>query len=609
MNKLARIWLGTWRGIAAVGSGLLLASAYPPIASSEAAWMAFVPLLLVAWYTKPALSFRYGFVSGAVFWLCSLSWLLALGRTGAPPFLAFLGWVSLALYCALYTGVFLLLSSYLIATLGVSGKTSFRGLTSLHSARQSTLLILIPLAWIGAEYGRSVLFTGFPWNALGISQYRHAGLIQIAEWGGVYAVSGLIMLVNAGLTMTLLRFVDTYFLKRPSKFHPELMIALLALLLCLVRGVRTVREQSRIGVDEARITVRLIQPNIPQIKKWPETFSETVYDSLREKTELALMGGIPHLIVWPETALPDLVENNPRAATFVRDLASRGAPLLVGSMELGEQDEAPVFLKSGTDGETRLVDDRDRPWIPRYYNTAFLFDSRGELAGRYRKRHLVPFGEYLPFDKRIAFMRRLAPLGFSCDAGDEAVVFRLPPVAKKLVLQDSSDTSDRSDLSDRAPASGVGPERDVAFSVLICFEDVFAYLSRDAVRAGARFLVNQTNDAWFDGTSASVQHISHAVFRCVENRVPMARSANTGVTGFIDRAGRLDEATRDMIQAGTTAQTHYRTDQVRVPGPDMPLTFYTRYGDRFFAQPAALATALGLIALGARRRFRRETDM
>ncbi len=606
MGSLAKFWFAAWRGIAAIGSGLLLASAFPPMASAETAWVALVPLLVLAWMTEPARSFRYGFLSGAVFWLVGLSWLLALGRTGAPWPLAMLGWLALALYCALYTGAFLFIASFLIGRLGVAGKPLPADCSLGWRARQWALLVLIPLAWIGMEYWRGVLFTGFPWNALGISQFNQPAVIQVAAWGGVSAVSALVMLVNVGLTVTVLRFADASLFRRRSRLHPELMLSLLVLLTLLVQGNRSVARHASCRPGDTSVMVRAVQPNIPQVKKWPETFSESIYDSLRDKTELALAGN-SHLIVWPETALPHLLEGDPRAAAFTRDLAARGVPLLVGSLELSDRSGlAEARVETGPDGDIRWVDDRGRPWMPRYYNTAYLLDGRGAIAGRYRKRHLVPFGEYLPFDNRIGFIARLAPLGFSCDAGDEPTVFRLPPVAEESGGYDLWEAENETNSTEENVPRIAAPEREAAFSVLICFEDVFAYLSRDATRAGARFLVNQTNDAWFDGTSASVQHLAHAVFRCVENRVPMARSANTGVTGFIDRAGRLDEGTRTIIRDGTARQVNFRTERLCVPPADMAPTFYTLHGDRFLAQPAAIAAALGLALLAVRRRKQRK---
>jgi len=138
------------------------------------------------------------------------------------------------------------------------------------------------------------------------------------------------------------------------------------------------------------------------------------------------------------------------------------------------------------------------------------------------------------------------------------------------------------------------PAKKASFSVLICFEDAFAGLARRFVQDGARLLINQTNDGWLDPSSASVQHLSHSVLRAVENRVPVVRAANTGISAFIDRDGHIYE-TIAMDEAGRPA-AGIAMAGVNVPDQAMPLTLYTRYGDILFAIPCAIFT-VGLLAL------------
>jgi len=132
-----------------------------------------------------------------------------------------------------------------------------------------------------------------------------------------------------------------------------------------------------------------------------------------------------------------------------------------------------------------------------------------------------------------------------------------------------------------------------------------AYLARDAVRAGARLLINQTNDAWFDPSCASRQHMLHGVFRCVENRVPGARSTNTGITCFIDRTGKVTGLLAPGREPLPEPECVART--VLLPGPEMPLTFYTKYGD-LFAQVCliGLILPLAIAAMGTVRKSRRQ---
>ncbi|MFC1498102.1 apolipoprotein N-acyltransferase [Verrucomicrobiota bacterium] len=551
-----------WRFIAAVMSGGLLASAFPPIESSEAAWVAFIPILLIAKFSNPVSSFRWGFFSGLIFWLTTLSWLFCLSETWGPLAVVILSWIALSSYCALYTGAFAMVVSRALrngeSEIPQSGTSPQpapprRGPKS-EIVRNLGFLAIVPLLWVGFEYLRSNLFSGFPWNALGISQYRSISIIQVAEWGGVYAVSALLMFMNTALSLTVFRIVDFYKNRRRTRLHVELIIGCLVCILCWQHGKKTVKRLWQENTGRRKVRIAAIQPNIPQYKKWREEIIPEIYCELKKQTELALVSQ-PQMVVWPETAVPDSVTTDSDSLSLVKELAHEGAPILVGAMEV-EWLTIDRFL---------------------CYNSSFLFNTDGEIAGCYRKRHLVPFGEYLPLDKKITLLQKLAPLQFTCTPGKRATVFRLEKPGKSTILLRQEATEDKSTI---------------LFSVLICFEDIMAYLARDYVRNGARLLINQTNDAWFDGSSAAVQHMSHCVFRCVENRVGAVRCANTGVTCFIDRTGLIDGITRGMLAKKETHLANYRTGDVSIAADNMPLTFYTKFGDLPFALPCGIMSGL-----------------
>ncbi|MBM4142228.1 MAG: apolipoprotein N-acyltransferase [Lentisphaerae bacterium] len=516
------------RALAASASGLLLAGAYPPFRSGESAWLAFVPLLVMARFTRPREAFRWGFLSGLTFWLLTLSWLLRLWQTGQMPVAAApavaLGWLALAAYCALYTGAFAMLAAWIF------------GLTGLENrARNVGLVLLLPVLWVGLEYGRAELCTGFPWNQLGVSQFRNLAVIQVAEWGGVYAVSAVVMALNAALALTVLRLIAVYRENRPRRAHFELMAGLLAAALCWMHGMRAAPRARAERARGAAVRVAAIQPGIAQERKWPAGYAEEIHARLRYLTELVAQGTRPDLIVWPETAVPGFAAlPDDESGRLARELAEAGPPILAGTMDV-------VFA-----GGREL-----------WFNSAILFEAGGVASQVYRKRHLVPFGEYIPFDDAIPALKRVAPLGFSCAAGATSTVFRLasPPVT---------------------------------FSTLICFEDTVARLARRSVLNGAGFLVVQTNDAWFDRTPGPVQHLSHCVLRCVENRVDAVRAANTGVTCMIDAAGRVETIAADDYALAAMAG---KTSEVRARPPGAAPTFYTRVGDWGFAIPCAAVTA------------------
>ena len=533
-----------WRAAAAVISGLLVASAFPPMGSMEAAWFGLFPLILVARFSDSRTAFRYGFLSGLVAWCLALGWLLRLSRFGTPWPVVASGWLLLSAYCALYTGAFALVVSQLWkedATDAVDDEEGGEesGLTGKNLIR----VVLIPLIWVGFEYLRSTLFTGFSWNALGVSQYRNLSVIQLAEWGGVYLVSGVLVMMNAAISMTVM---DALKFRRVSggsrrRIHGELMLALFVVVLSMMFGLRRLAAIER-GTEGQALRVAVIQGNIPQQEKWTEEYEAGIYGRMRDLTEKAAVSA-PDLVLWPETVVPRSAVNDPWTRDWVADLATQCGPILLGSMSVDR-----------TEHETLI------------YNSSVLFERDGRIAGEYRKRHLVPFGEYLPGDRWIPLLKRFAPLGYSCAAGTVSTVFSL----------------------DQKP---------LPFSSMICFEDTMAGIARDAVNAGARLLINQTNDAWFEDSSAAVQHMSHCVFRCVENRVPAVRAANMGVSCFIRPSGMLDETTKVLLREGVAESTDYRVDEVIVSSGLEDRTFYTRHGDWAFALPCGVMCAGVLILL------------
>ena len=557
----------------------MLSVSFHPMADASTAWAALVPLLVVTRFCRPAAAFGWGVLSGAVFWLSTVSWLLRLGKTGGPMPLVVLGWLLLSGYCALFMGGFAVLVAELFRLLD---RHAARTKESDGDAGRPTaiarvgMVIAIPVLWVGFEYLRGVLFTGFPWNALGVTQYRNIPIIQVAEWGGVYAVSAVVAAMNAALAMMLLRFVDSYRIGRQGRLQFDLMAGLLICALCWMYGVQRMKSIIKEPVARSEIRIGAVQPNVEQLKKWHDGFSDYIYEKVGTNTTLVAFGK-PDLIIWPETAIPGQLSADPGYSTpdtsrFVMDMARLGSPLLAGSIEMGPGHVVPTSARLLPDGRPDIIAMLIAGELE-VYNSSFLCTTNGIVA-QYRKRHLVPFGEYLPFDKKLRFLQRIAPVGYSCTPGTAITVFRL----------------------------GVGEGKEAAFSTLICFEDIVATLARDAVRNGARLLINQTNDAWFDGSVGAVQHMTHCVFRCVENRVPAVRCANTGVTCFIDRMGRIDSVSTDMVDAGQAHMVNYRMASVFVEGPDMPMTFYTKYGDLPFALPCGVLSLAGLVAVGVRWR-------
>lgn len=513
-----------WLWIVATASGALLYAAFAPLEISEAAWIALVPLMVaLRFQAERAGAFRMGLLAGAVFWIASIWWLSRV---------TIVGWLVLAMYCAIYIGLFALAIHEWLRRFGAE-----RILPNLG------MMVFAACAWAGLEWFRSTFATGFAWNPLGASLYRNIALLQPAAWGGAYAVSALIVWVNAGIAVTVIRYIERRgrWGRRP---HVETMLGVLVLALTFWGGAR--RAQS-LADGPRELRVALIQTAIPQDEKWDAEKVELIYSRLSDLTRAAHRAGTPDLVIWPETALPDDVRYSQPSYDLVYALCQLGAPILVGSMD----SEWPEDAK------------------PRFFNSSFLFDTEGRVVERYDKQHLVMFGEYVPFQQALPFLKAMTPIQESFTAGTNATIFRLE-------------------------------QPSVSFATLICFEDTVSHLARRAVKAGARLLVNQTNDAWFDPSSASRQHMAQCVLRVVETGVPALRAANTGVTCWIDRRGVVASVLQDAN--GGTIFPGFLNVMARPAPDDLDLTFYARHGD--VLPISAGLFALGVLALLIRTRVR-----
>ena len=482
-------------------SGILLVLAYPPFNLEQLAWIAFIPLFFSL--ENKALKVRFfagyffgvTFFSGIFYWLTNVSILGAIALVGLLSF-----WP--AVFC-----------TYKIKGL----RFDIFGISAL---------------WVITEILRSYAFTGFPWGLLGHSQYLNLSTIQIADITGAYGISFLIVAVN---------FMIYAFLKNMHSKNTYAIICLFLLTTAYSYGFYRLKEEYlavplRIGV---------VQGNIPQDMKWDPVHKKHILDQYEILTE-ELRAYKPDLIVWPETSLPGILEDDEYISTRVLGLAkSLQTFLLVGTIRKGEL---------------------------QYYNSAYLISPKGEVASVYDKIHLVPFGEYMPFEKHLGMLRIFInkPIG-DYGKGKELTLFQV-------------NTEKHSALGD----SIIRDTLFYQFGVLICFEDIFPDIARDLVRKGADILINITNDAWFEKTSAPYQHLQSSVFRAVENRVPVVRSANTGISCFINQKGRIFKSV--SIDGEESFVEGYEQAEVC---PARKPAFYTFFGHIFlFIYPVMLALAL-----------------
>jgi apolipoprotein N-acyltransferase len=386
-----------------------------------------------------------------------------------------------------------------------------------------------PALWVALEYVQTHLFSGFPWALLGTGLYRYPLFIQAADLGGVYVISFLLVLASTWLFLA----ACPSFQRVRHQRRQEAMVLLLLMVWAGYGAYRLDAVQKLAGASP-KIKVGVTQGNVKQGDKWNPQMVAATLDRYAELTDRCKGA---RLIIWPETAAPFLFLRTPDFSARVQEIGKKsGSHLFFG---------APAYELT--------------PAGERYFNRAYLLDPEGKVAGFYDKAHLVPYGEYVPLQRLFFFIPKMVTM-----IGD----FAEGPVGSVVSL----------------PEGNVGP--------LICFESIFAYLSRAQVRNGARLLVTITNDAWFGETSAPYQHLALAVFRCVEGRVAMARAANTGISAFIGPDGTI------LWTSGLNVPAAHTLELPWMPGGSL----YTRIGDVF----AWLCLAgVILTPLLARRRRRR----
>ncbi len=505
-----------------VVSAILLALSFPKFNLEFLSWFGLIPLFFALENHSGGRAFLLSFICGFFFWLITICWLVHVTVPGT---------LVLILYLALYFGFFGLL--FVI----FNPFRPPRGSSREKSVTWPGAIFLMPAFWVLLEYARSNFLTGFPWALLGYSQYLNLPLIQIADIFGALGISFLLVMVNVG-------FYSAIKEKSGPAKKMKYLIAL-ATILVLVFGYGLLRLGQARGLKSESgrvVNISVIQGNIAQELKWYPQAREEIMKKYLTLSRLAVREN-PDLIVWPEAAVPVILEEVPEYYAMVRNLAEQvKTPLLFGAVRSSNE---------------------------LYYNSALMVSSEGKTIGRYDKLHLVPFGEYIPLRNILPFLETIVPIG-DVNPGQEYTLFSVE-------------------------LPGVGHRLRSKFGVLICFEDVFPGLSRQFVKRGAQFLVNITNDAWYKQSFASYQHFQASVFRAVENRVSLVRSANTGVSGFISPEGKIialvkDASERELFVDG------YKT--CPIPAKKGAQTVYTRFGDWLIIFLCSLIVLIRMIFVG-----------
>lgn len=460
-------------GLAALG-GVLQTLSWPFPGLWPLCFVALVPLILAVDGQKGRRAFGLGWVYGMSLSLTSLPWIAdVLAGYGGLGF--FLGWLITGLLAAILA-VYPALFGWII-TMRVSGPVSW--------------VMIGSVAWCGLDWLKNWVFTGFNWTPLAGPLVLSPELGQAADLFGFYGLGFFVALVNFLLAAVIFKRRDGC----PKKGRPYLISAVLLILAGYVYGYLQFNRWDKAAESWPQATVVAVQPSTEQTYKWDEAYRNrllTKYAALARDAAAHQ----PWLVLWPETALPFIFEHDYEESEWLRALSRKtGGYALVGLAGV-----------SGFWPEQKL------------HNRMILFHD-GETEAYYDKTHLVPFGEYVPFED-LAIVRWLFEQGLLGAAGQYNPGGKTPPV--------------------EVPRNPLDPNTDgVRLGVLICFESTFPYLGRQRVLEGAELLVVPTNDGWFGRSRAPERHLYQSAMRAVETRRPLVRAGNTGISAVIHPSGYI----------------------------------------------------------------------
>jgi len=523
-----------------VATAVMLTVIQPPISWASLAWVAFVPFIIACSPdTKPRRLILVSYVISLFYWLGNLYWLV-------PVTIA--GWIAFCLYTALLWPILAMFLRYC-------------------RAKKVPLFLASAILIVAIERLQGFFLGRFFWRFLAHSQFQNITIIQIADIFGTAGLSFLIAMVNGMLAELIIAARQ----KNLFKIAPLLKAALV----CLAVTGAIIYGRWRISQEEQYVEpgpyIASLQSNVPQSVKRSLKSGRELFDGMIENSKVASKTQAD-LIVWPETMVQGYLNPNVLRILKLTDPLNLS---IVFDQKLREHAKDNAFILVGALGGQLAFEGDSIAYLAKRYNSAFLYKKDGEKAPQvYSKIHLVPFGEVLPLRKSMSWFYELLmrikfiPYNFdySLDAGTEYTVFEMTDPNKI---------------------------QDYKFSVMICYEGTVPAIARRFAldKQGTKqidWLVNISNDGWFvrfkDGKvlpSAELpQHAATCAFRAVENRLPIVRSVNTGISCFIDSAGRI----RDGFLAGTlppdamsrTGMPGWILDRISI---DKRTTFFSKNGE------------------------------
>lgn len=507
-------------------------SAFPPYDFPQLAFICFMPLALYASANPPLKKFLIiNFLVGFCSWAILLSWFRHIGEYMD-------GWI-LSGYIAIF------LISTVMALLFCFWTYFVRRIFSLvihrHFLIRFSGIFGVAGLWVVIEWIKNYLVFGFPWLPLATTQWQNPLMLQSAAWLGSYGVSFLILLINFGIAFYLKHIFGQ---KKPGKIPflkrlcPEFYLAL-----SCVGGSFYLFTKDWPADQPKDLLFRacIVQPDIPQSIKWDKDEAlnnwyklENITWKAKEKYPDA------DIIFWPESATPTPILGDENLKVVVESMVKDlNVPLVSGNMAIEENPD-------------------------RIYNGVFVIHpDEGVQLPFYKKRKLVPYGEYIPL-KWLPLIGSLFHTGWDFTPGTEATV--LPIHFKE---------------KDRGEILPTIPEFNTMVGPLVCYEDIFPNLSRSLVQNGAEFLFVTTNNGWFGKEGAAYQHAAHSVLRAVENRRPLIRCGNAGWSGWIDEYGFIKDVFTENNTIYTAGYKEFAVTRF-IKFTDEK-SAYTLYGDWFVA--------------------------
>ncbi len=437
-------------------SVIFIVLSFAPINQYYLIFFSIIPLVHILNNRKNG--FFTGYFFGFVYSVFMIHWLAF--NEGTHPIFATISMILGSLYLAINYGLIGLLFSF------------------IKKYYPNIALWSLPFLWISVEFIRSYGVFGFPWIALGNSQVKNLTFLQIVDFGGIYLVSFIIILINILLYKAILSTKNSY-----KNFNKYFITIALLIAIPYFYGIIVLNTNYKISNE---ITFRVIQPNYGSLEKWKIQNRKKVFRNL---DSLSMQSGIDSIdvIVWPESATPVHIRKS-KYRRIVENIVNKTNKTLI----LGSPDH---FYKN-----KKIV----------FNNSLFAFESKNGIISEYDKTYLVPFGEYIPFSNKFEFLKKLNLGQSNFSPGEKNNPFTI--------------------LNNK-----------VTLSPMICYESIFPQISINNVRKGAQYHINATNDSWFGNSFGPYQHASQSIVRAVESKRAFVRCANTGISMAITPKGFVKE--------------------------------------------------------------------